>query len=289
MPAGDRTQEDDIVISNIVVSNIVVSNRGGGGDVDDGGSCNFAYKKLLRNLQSIPISSQEATTTLADDTTDSKEEKTESISQSTNNTWDLSTDAQLATLLHELTNHITSRTQHVARDIRQLQQEVNNVGVNVALVRTQFMKRSNEIFMEQVVGDDDDEEESTSSDEKDQITDESITQKNDIEDNDDADIARLELEEHAAINDGMKALALNLFFDAKRRSPGSDSESGVNNNNNQIVESMMGTEEDIGDDCYYYAAAEGDMFNQRPLPFVIGSREFVESIASRGSSAEQQD
>ena len=74
--------------------------------------------------------------------------------------------------------------------------------------------------------------------------------------------------------------ALNLFFDAKRPQQGSDSESGVNNN--QIVES---TEQDmVGDNCYYYAAAEEDMFNQRPLPFVIGSREFVESLASRGSS-----
>jgi len=96
-------------------------------------------------------------------------------------------------------------------------------------------------------------------------------------------IARLELEEQAAINDGMRAL--NLFFDAKRPQQGSDSESG--GNNNQIVES---TEDDmVGDDCYYYAAAEGDMFNQRPLPFIIGSREFVESIASNGGSTEQQD
>ena len=268
----DSTQENDIVVSNIVVSN-------SGGESTTN---NFAYKKLLQSLQSIPISSQ-ATTNPADDST---EEKTESISpQSTNNTWDLSTDAQLATLLNEITNHITSRTQHVSRDIRQLQQEVNNVGVNVALVRTQFMKRSNEIFMEQVVGDD--EEESMSSDEKNQNTNESTKQKNDTnnEDNDDADIARLELEEQAAINDGMEAL--NLFFDAKRRpQQGSlDSESG--GNKNQIVES---TEDDmIGDDRYYYAAAEEDMFNQRPLPFVIGSREFVESLASRGSSAEQQD
>ena len=275
--SGDSTQEDSTTQEDdIVVSNIVVSNSGG-----DSTTNNYAYKKLLRNLQSIPISSQ-ATTNPDDDTTADTEENTESITQSTNNTWDLSTDAQLATLLHELTNHITGRTQHVSRDIRQLQQEVNNVGVNVALVRTQFMKRSNEIFMEQVVGDDDDEE-STSSNEKDQNTNESTKQKNDtnIEQDDDADIARLELEEQAAINDGMKAL--KLFFDAKRPQQGSDSESG----NNQIGESK---EEDmIGDNCYYYAAAEGDMFNQRPLPFVIGSKEFVESLASNGGNAEQQD
>ena len=269
--SGNSTQENDIVVSNIVVSN-------SGGESTTN---NFAYKKLLQSLQSIPISSQEP----ADDTTADTEEKTESIAQSTNNTWDLSTDAQLATLLNEITNHITARTQHVSRDIRQLQQEVNNVGVNVALVRTQFMKRSNEIFMEQVVGDD--EEESISLDEKDQNTDESTMQKNDTnieQDDDDAIIKRLELEEQAAINDGMEVL--KLFFDAKRRpQQGSDSESG--GNNNQIVESA---EDDmVGDDCYYYAAAEGDMINQRPLPFIIGSREFVESIASNGGSTEQQD
>ena len=35
----------------------------------------------------------------------------------------------------------------------------------------------------------------------------------------------------------------------------------------------------IGDNCYYYPAAEADGFNQRPLPFIIGSREFMESCS----------
>jgi len=206
MSGNSSTQENDIVVSNIVVSN-------SGGESTTN---NFAYKKLLQSLQSIPISSQATNP----DTTADTEEKTESITQSTiNNTWDLSTDAQLATLLNEITNHITSRTQHVSRDIRQLQQEVNNVGVNVALARTQFMKRSNEIFMEQVVGDDDDEE-SALSDEKDQNTDESTKQKNDtnIEQDDDVDviIKRLELEEKVAINDGMKALLHIIVIDWTR-------------------------------------------------------------------------
>ena len=249
---------------------------------------NYPYLKILERLQN------ESTTTTAATTT-----------TTTNDQWDLSSDAQLATLLHEFTNHIVARTHHVSCDIRAVQNSVNNVGVNVALVQTEFMKRSSDIFMEQVVGDDDDEEESSSSSSSssdDIISDEkgkdnaeetkSKVQKQEEEeddgdsDNSSADIARLELEEQSAISDGMKAL--NLFFDVnKRKSPpppnGSDSESGNNGGGGgeQATMLSMNVEEDmIGDNCYFYQAAEDDGFNQRPLPFIIGSREFMEASRS---------
>ena len=38
-----------------------------------------------------------------------------------------------------------------------------------------------------------------------------------------------------------------------------------------------GEENFIGENCYFYPAADADVFNSRPLPFIVGSREFMES------------
>jgi len=149
------------------------------------------------------------------------------------------------------------------------------------------MKRSNEIFMEQVVGDD----ESESELEGDEVDDnKGIKPKgeqnngqeddgeddgeddDDIDDNSSADIARLEREEQSAIADGMKAL--ELFFDPKRP----NKSSGDGGDDGGEGDTMIDVEEDIiGENCYYYPSAEADGFNQRPLPFIVGSREFMES------------
>lgn len=270
-----------------------------GGSGDSGAECNntekinatasspnYSYFQILQRLQTTALSSQDPALV---------EQNESTTTTKTNDQWDLSSDAQLATLLHEFTNHIVSRTHHVSHDVRALQSSVNNVGVNVALVQTEFMKRSSNIFMEQVVGDDDDESSSSSDDESDEKGEENVeetkskVQKQEEDDDDgdsdnsSADIARLELEEQSAISDGMKAL--NLFFDVNRRKPppqhGSDSESGNNGGGGEQSMLSMNAEEDmIGDNCYYYQAAEDDGFNQRPLPFIIGSREFMEASSS---------
>ena len=204
--------------------------------------------------------------------------------------WDLSTDALLATLLHEFSRHVASRTFHVASDIRNLQNSVNEAGVDVAVCQTEWMKRSADIFMEQVVGEDESEEEEESEREEsdgDEKIDKSSKQKeeqheNDHESDDSSDdIARLEAEEKSAIEDGMKAL--DLFYDPRRptnSSGGSDGSSGER--------ILLDAEEDIiGENCYHYPAAEGDVFNQRPLPFIVGSREFMESSCA-GLGGEKQ-
>lgn len=188
----------------------------------------------------------------------------------------------MSTLLNEFSSHVASRTHRTAAEIRALQDSVNDAGVDVALVQTQFMKRSADIFMEQVVGEDDDSDETDSEEEEedegdaedgDKQTSGRNEERSDDKDDDDssADIARLEAEERSAIADGMKALG--LFFDPKRGS-GGDGGSGDG-------ETMMDSEEDIiGENCYYYPSAEEDGFNQRPLPFIVGSREFMESSSA---------
>ena len=192
--------------------------------------------------------------------------------------WNLSHDALLATLLHEFTNHIVQRTHEVSTEVRKLQSSVNNVGIDVASVQNEWMKCSRTVAMEQVVKEDDGG--SSSNSDSAENTDESNTQtgekdKGPGEDDDDsaAEIARLEEEEKSAIQDGMKALS--LFYDsrkARQLSDATDDELGFDEDG-----FFDGDEDIIGDNCYYYPSAEGDVFNQRPLPFIVGSAEFLGS------------
>jgi len=76
--------------------------------------------------------------------------------------------------------------------------------------------------------------------------------------------------EENAINDGMKALS--IFYDpVKGRSEG-DSPGGGEGG----MDGYFGVEHEEDDACYY-ESSPGDVFNQRLLPFVIGSRDFMES------------
>ena len=103
-----------------------------------------------------------------------------------------------------------------------------------------------------------------------------------------ADIARLEEEERSALAEGMRAL--HLFYDPRRppksnggagkaNDTGSGNEDGRNGSSAGSNRQLTDAEEDvIGEHCYHYPAADADGFNQRPLPFYIGSREFVELL-----------
>ena len=277
----------------------------------------YPYIQILEQLQSIALQSQDPAAA-SPDGDEPNEEKTPELlappQEQQQQAWDLSTDALLATLLHEFASHITHRTHDVASDIRSLQTSVNMVGVDVAQCQTEFMKCSQTIFMEQVVGDDDSESSDSSSSDGDggdgdgddhvkekadkhnandrqQQIDKEQSKEEVEDDNSSVAIARLEAEEQSAIANGMKALS--LFFDPKRPNQrsssnsntgsgeGSDSNSnsskeGVGPGDNNMV--VVDTEADIiGDNCYFYHSADGDGFNQRPLPFIIGSREFMES------------
>jgi hypothetical protein len=46
-------------------------------------------------------------------------------------------------------------------------------------------------------------------------------------------------------------------------------------------------EEDDAESPQYYDSAEADVFNQRPLPFIIGSKDFMES--QDGGIGSEQD
>lgn len=249
----------------------------------------YPHLQLLSRLQAISSTRNDT-----DDDNKSEDPSTDDQQQEqSNNEWDLSTDALLATLLHEFSSHMQSRTHHVSSEIQALQKSVNQVGVEVGLVQQQWMKKSHDICMEQVVGEDDESDDDSEEGDDDVGTNKLSTQpqQEEVDDDDDdddssADIARLEAEEKAAIQKGMKALS--LFFDPKRKSKKKETDDVVDDNNDDISEDdnniVISTEEDnmIGDNCYYYPAAEADGFNQRPLPFIIGSREFMESCSVGG-------
>lgn len=262
----------------------------------------YPYLELLHQLQSI---SAAKFNTFDDDDDDSdlkNNNKTTSASSKVEKEWDLSTDAQLATLLHEFTSHIQKRTHQVSSQIRNLQNSVNQVGITVGLVQHDMMQMSNEICMEQVVGEDDDDDNGVGdqTNNNDDTHDETNNNIDDDDDDSSADIARLEAEEKAAIQNGMKALS--LFFDPKRKRSSMQQQqqdkNGGSNNNNNIDEGIIptsdttaaeetniiinttitdGEENVIGENCYFYPAADADVFNSRPLPFIVGSREFMES------------
>lgn len=270
-------------------------------DKDDGSSSrdevvsSYPYQQMLHCLQVKALNN-------------SQKQQPCPSSSSSNSAWDLSDDTMLATILHELSTHIINRTTHAASEIRNIQQLVNTVGVNVSLVQTEFMKCTNTMFIEQVVTDDDDDDNKIDNEElklgnnnrdirahkeeqRRRNQNDDVGLLSDDDDDSSADIARLEQEEKSAISDGMKALT--LFFDPKRRvNDSSDNydndeddngdDGGGNNNNTKRVSPMIimnnaSEEEEEDNNCYYYPSAEEDMFNQRPLPFIIGSREFMES------------
>lgn len=262
-----------------------------GGESESAGETrDYPYLPLLRRLQENASIRNHAEATV-DVNNGGKD------SQSENNDhqrpWDLSTDALLATLLHEFSSHVASRTHHLMSEIRTTQNSVNRVGVDVAICQTEFMKQSADIFMEQVVGDDesesDTEEEEAKSggdnEDAEKSSDLNEQQSDEADDDSTAEIARLEAEEQSAITDGMKALA--LFYDPKRPKEKCSNEGGEENGEGEVMlkmcDSMTDAEEDIiGESCYYYPSAEEDVFNQRPLPFIVGSREFMESSYTCG-------
>ena len=211
---------------------------------------------------------------------------------SSSTAWDLSHDALLATLLHEFTNHIVQRTHEVSTEVRKLQSSVNKVGVEVATVQHELMTSSRNIVMEQVVREDDVSKQRNSIDGKEggegqQLIEEKETAESIEDDDSAAEIDRLEEEEKSAIQDGMKALS--LFYDpkeARQSSDGTACDEQLGFDNDDAL--MDGDDDVMGDNCYYYPSAEADVFNQRPLPFIVGSCEFMESSCAGLDAVEDE-
>ena len=177
-----------------------------------------------------------------------------------NEEWTLAGDARLATFVQEFTAHIQRRAESIADSVVALENKKDKAATKVELAKSAFLRLPDQRYVEQVVVDGTGDGVSFDAAEPSQQGD------GDKDEHDTADISgqdainRQQTVENQAIRDGMKAL--ELFYDPAHATGSEDHYFGL----------------DQGDDsAWYYESAPADTFNQRPLPYVVGSREFMES------------
>jgi len=192
--------------------------------------------------------------------------------------WTLAQDADLALFLEEFSLHIQRRAAEVARSAGQLDDKLRRASAAVHAANLQFSCLTNERFVEQVVVvTNEEEEEAEIWDENDDKSRKAVkvdpNNSDDEDDDNDDDDATTEREEGAAIADGLKALS--IFYDpaAAATSDGGGMQGGYGAPDADHYFGLDGED----DSCYYYESNPADVYNHRPLPFVVGSREFLES------------
>lgn len=224
------------------------------GSSKEGGSTLHPHIKILGELRTIALQSQS-----------SQVSEPETIEK-----WDLSADALLATCLREYSTRLARQTQTIATEIRNLGHRVSQVEIEVRQCQSDLADKSSKIFIEHAVAED-------APDETDR--DRHLPRELGGDDADSsADIARLEEEENSAIAEGMKALA--LFYDPMRRQPATDNSSEGGESGGAAGAESDYLDASHGDDCCVYPSAENDIFNNRPLPYIVGSPEFYQSSSA---------
>lgn len=179
--------------------------------------------------------------------------------------WTLADDARLASFVQEFTAHIQRRAESIADAVVSLENKKDRAAAKVELAKSAFLALPDQRFVQQVVVDGTGYGGGGSGDDNAQPR----RQEDNVDDNDsnagtadeEQDPTKLQQDlEDQAIRDGMKGL--KLFYDPAHATGTEDHYFGL----------------DQGDDsACYYESAPADAFNQRPLPFVVGSREFMES------------
>lgn len=171
--------------------------------------------------------------------------------------WTLAHDAELTTVLRQFSLHARRRAGEVSEAIVRLDEKSARVKCEVLATNVDLLLRGDSQFLEnrvEAVGDGGvgavgqpipTENSSAAVDEGDAEAAES----------------EMEAEENAAIREGMKALS--IFCDPAKSA------------DDRFGEGFEGS--DNADSCWYYESSPDDLFNQRPLPFLVASREFAES------------
>ena len=189
--------------------------------------------------------------------------------------WTLADDARLATFVQEFTAHIQRRAESIADSVVALENKKDKAATKVELAKSAFLRLSDQRYVEQVVVDGTGDGVSCGAAEPSQQGDGGTSK----EEHDTADISgqdainQQQTVENQAIRDGMKAS--ELFYDPAHATGSEDHYFGL----------------DQGDDsAWFYESAPADTFNQRPLPYVVGSREFMESTdAGLGEEYAEED
>lgn len=176
--------------------------------------------------------------------------------------WTLADDARLASFVQEFTAHIQRRAESIADAVVSLENKKDRAAAKVELAKSALLALPDQRFVQQVVvdgtGDDAGDDNVESQQHEDKVDD---NENNTGTADEEQDPTKLQQDlEDQAIRDGMKGL--KLFYDPAHATGTEDHYFGL----------------DQGDDsACYYESAPADAFNQRPLPFVVGSREFMES------------
>lgn len=188
--------------------------------------------------------------------------------------WSLADDENLSSTLESITSYMHHRINSFSESLITLEESTNRVSNRIQLENVKLSWGSDTQFMEHRVKDDDDNDDESKSS---KTNDSSMNNSNfSTAQNSDDNIIQ------AALNDGMNALS--LFLDpsnpqAFRSNMQRRNATNIHNNN---------VDTGVVDSCYYYDSIETDEFNHRPLPYVIGSIEFNESVNAGLGSTDQE-
>jgi len=187
------------------------------------------------------------------------------------NQWSLVQDNQLADTLAIISNAMERRAVEVTSAICSLEKESETVSIAVSSTVNDLLIRSASQFIESRI----DSDESIRS-VRDRIDNNTVSTGNPRGKSDGAQNRR-DIEENA-IRDGMNALTIfhDPVRDAQRRQKHRDKKSSDIDGSEDSV-SIDYEEVAASDCCYFYESCESDQFNHRPLPYVVGSKEFLES------------
>ena len=225
----------------------------------------------------------------------------------------LAADYQLCTLLQSMSHHIQSRTIQLSNSLKKLEDKLKIIDYNVdvvTLLDSESSDYSTSMLFRTADNDGDNGYNNCNNNNKkknshnnhndnvdhdhhdqqdnDEVRTQTLSQNiNNNNNNNEKDIhdglGIMHQEENEAILHGIKALS--IFHDHTTTT----NNNYYNNNDNvpsgENMDQYSFKEEDIENDdnddddsFYYYESSPGDVLNQRPLPFVVGTAEFLESV-----------
>lgn len=189
--------------------------------------------------------------------------------------WTLSKDAELCTFLQQFSSHLHDKVSELSDIFATLDRTIDNVNRLTKGVTLDYLLLSDEQSIEYTRGCSD-----NSSEDKPELA--AISGSNRVQEEDDHNIStatntsintkiqNVRDEEEAAIKIGIQT-ALAIFYDHP----------GDGNPHDYVSDHFFGFEDDVETErnysCHYYESSPGDIFNQRPLPLVVGGDEFLES------------
>ena len=173
----------------------------------------------------------------------------------------LSDDAKLCSFLQEFSIHVQKRALRLSNAVEKLEQKIEETNSNVDSALLEFMTTSDVQVVQYDISDSSCGDEVTRYNSHSKKIRPFLPAKEQAQETEQS----MRAEEKEAIKDGIEAL--KYFHDSSEYT--ADHFFGL--------DEQAGDEEDGTESPCYYESSPADIFNQRPLPFIIGSREFIQS------------